>query len=112
MYLIYDIDFVGSLIGFETSFIDKVPDIIDSGITRCIDLDDIKHPIFIICPTVFACMTGIPVIKVRTVHCFCEYSRTRSLSSTTRSMKEVGMTYSTKLEGISENSGSMFLSDN
>jgi hypothetical protein len=111
MHLIDDIDFVFSLIWFESSLLDEISDIVDSGIGCCIYLDDIEHGSVIECETVCTFMTGIPISEIDTIHPLGKDTRTRRLTRSTRTMKEVCMSHAVVCECIAEDSLDAILSD-
>ncbi len=102
MNLIDDIDFIFSLIGFESSLFDQVSDIFDTIIARTIDLDTVEHRTHIEGPAILTCVTGIPILEVCTIHSLREDTSTRRLACSTRSMKEVSMIDSISSETIPE----------
>lgn len=111
MDFIYNVDFVFSLIGFESRSLDEFADIIDSGIRCCIDLYDIEHGFIIESETVRTRMTRISFAHISTVDRLREDARTRRLSCSTRTMKEVGMTHAPTLDAISQYLRDVFLTD-
>lgn len=62
MHLVDDIDFVFSLVRFESSLLDEITDIVDSGIGCCIYLDDIEHGRVIKSNTIGTGMARVPVL--------------------------------------------------
>lgn len=111
MNLVDDIDFILSLIGFESGFFDEITDILDAVIARSVDLDTVEHRPRVESPTILTCMTGIPILEICTVNSFGEDTRTGSLSCSTRTMKEVGMIDSISSEAISEDRRDVVLPD-
>lgn len=111
MDLIDDIDFIGSLIWFESGFFDEFTDIFDSIIRSTIDLDDIEHRLIIGRETVHACMAWISLFWTRTVQYFREDTCTRRLAGSTRSMKEVRMMDTSCGDTIFEDSCDVILTD-
>jgi hypothetical protein len=111
MDFVYDIDFVFSLIGFEACSFDELTDIVDSSITRCIDLDDIEHSFIIERETVCTGVARISIFYIGTVDRLGEDACTRRLPSSTRTMKEVCMADATTSEAISEDLRDVVLTD-
>ena len=77
MDFIDDIDFVCSLIGFESRLFDQFTDILDTIVRGTIDLDTVEHHLLIEGNTIGTLMTGIPVLEIRTIHSLCEDASTR-----------------------------------
>ena len=92
MYLIYDIDLVFSLIGFESGFFDQIPYILDTIVRRSIDLDTIEHIPIIERDTMSTDMTWIPILQVQTIDSLREYTSRRRLACPTRTGEDIGVT--------------------
>jgi hypothetical protein len=101
MDFIDDVDLIFCLIGLESRSLDQISDILDSVIARTIDLDDIEEGIIVECSTVRTFVTWITIFWIETIQRFREYTCARRLPRPTRSMKEVGMMYSSCRETIS-----------
>ena len=111
MDLVDDIDFILSLIGFESGFFDEITDILDAVIARSVDLDTVEHRPRVESPAILTRMTRIPILEIATIDSLSEDTRTGSLSCSTRTMKEVGMIDSISSEAISEDRRDVVLPD-
>lgn len=111
MDLVDDVDFIFSLIGFESGLFDEITDILDAVIARSVDLDTVEHRPRVESPTILTCMTGIPILQISTIDSLSEDTSAGCFSCSTRSMKEVGMIHSISSEAISEDGRDVILSD-
>lgn len=102
MYFIDDIHLPLSLCWFVSSLVDEVADIVYSGITRGIDLDDIEHATRIECFTVLTFMTWISILQIFAINSLCQYTSARCLSSSTTSREDISVSYTTLSQTISE----------
>ena len=101
MDLIDDIDLIFPLVRLESRALDELTDILDSVIARAIYFYDIEHRLIVEGSTVRTYMTWIPIFGLETVQCLREDTSACRLPSSTRSMKEVGMVYTSSRETIS-----------
>jgi hypothetical protein len=101
MDFIDDIDLIFPLVGLKSRSLDEITHILDSVIARTIDLDDIEEGIIVESLTVRTYMTRIAISWIETIQRLREYARTRRLTSSTRSMEEIGVMYSPSRETIS-----------
>ncbi len=112
MHLIDNIDLVFALVRFESCTFDEFTDIVDSGVGCRIDLDDIEHRSVIECNTIRTLVTWVTIPETQTIDPLREYTSTRRLTCSTRTMEQVRMTCAIMCEAIFEDSFDTILSDN
>jgi hypothetical protein len=91
MYLIDDVDFVSSLIGFKSSLFDEVSDIFYSVVRCSIDLDTIEHISRIKSHAMSTLVTWIAILEIETIDSLRHDTSRGSFARSTRTREDIGV---------------------